>query len=70
MAIHYLGKSAFAERIGVKPDSLNRLKLPPEDAKIGDIRGWLPETIDQWIERRPGSGKVSNERWHLPPELQ
>lgn len=70
MAIHYLGKSAFAARIGVKPDTLNRLKLPPPDAMIGDIRGWLPETVDTWNARRPGSGQVSNPRWHLPPELQ
>lgn len=72
MAIHYLGKFAFAERIGVKPDTLNRLKLPPPDAMIGSVRGWLPETIDAWNERRPGPGRWrrSNERWHLPPELQ
>jgi hypothetical protein len=63
----YLSQAQLAERVGVAPKSLSRYKLPPPDAVIGPvnddgtlprgtIRGWLPETIDQWNAARPGRG--------------
>ncbi|MGW5514233.1 XRE family transcriptional regulator [Nocardia africana] len=70
MAIKYLSRAGVAERIGVKYDTLNRYKLPPHDAEVGDRKGWLPQTIDEWNERRPGRGQVKNKRWNLPPDLQ
>ena len=54
--IHYLSRTEVAERIGVKPDTLGRYRLPPPDAQIGRTRGWLPATIDQWQQNRPGQG--------------
>lgn len=70
--IRYLGKTEFADRIGVKRDTLNRYRLPPPDAMIGHTRGWLEKTIDDWNARRPGSGQVprGEERWDLPPEYR
>lgn len=58
----YLSRSEVAKLIGVKPDSLGRYKLPDPDAMIGSIKGWLPETIEQWHVTRPGRGnwKVKN----------
>ena len=53
----YLSKTQVAERIGMKSvRSLNKMKLPPHDARIGDTLGWLPETIDAWHADRPGRG--------------
>jgi predicted DNA-binding transcriptional regulator AlpA len=52
--IRYLSRPEVAERIGVKPDTLNRYKLPLPDAQIGSrLLGWLPETIDRWNAARP-----------------
>jgi hypothetical protein len=53
---HYLSRTEVAQRIGVTPGALSRYKLPPADAVIGTVRGWLPETIDTWQARRPGRG--------------
>lgn len=52
----YLSRTQVAERIGVTPGALSRYKLPPADVMIGDVRGWLPETIDAWQAQRPGQG--------------
>lgn len=63
----YLSRTDVAERIGVQPGALSRYKLPPPDVVIGAInddgtiprgtvRGWLPETIDEWHANRPGRG--------------
>jgi len=52
----YLSRTQVAERIGVTPGALSRYKLPPEDVKVGGVRGWLPETIDRWHAGRPGRG--------------
>jgi len=49
----YLSRAEFAARIGVRPDSLGRYALPEPDAYIGDIRGWLPSTVDAWHAGRP-----------------
>ncbi|MFD3426148.1 XRE family transcriptional regulator [Nocardia fluminea] len=70
MAIKYLGLSQVAERIGVVPGTLKRYKLPPPDALVGASRGWLPQTIDDWNDRRPGAGSRDSGRWELPPELR
>lgn len=55
MTPYFLSRAELAERIGVKPDSLARYKLPAPDAMIGTTRGWLPSTVDRWNESRPGS---------------
>lgn len=54
--ITYLSLKELAQRIGVKPATASRYKLPDPDALIGDVRGWLPESVDAWNENRPGHG--------------
>jgi len=57
MLIRYLSVSQVAERTGL---SLNTVKsysqipgrMPQPDAMIGQVKGWLPETIDRWSARR------------------
>lgn len=58
----YLSRPEVAKRIGVKPDTLNRYKLPPPDVMIGRLPGWRVETIDRWNESRPGPGKWGPEK--------
>jgi len=58
----YLNLKEIAERIGVKQTSIGGYKLPEPDALIGDVRGWLPETIDAWNASRPGRGRWSANR--------
>lgn len=54
----FLSQAEVAARIGVGPRSLSRIVLPVEDAKIGPYRGWLPQTIDNWMaNERPGRGR-------------
>ena len=55
--IIYLSRSQLAHMIGVKPATLGRYRLPPEDALIGTVRGWLPVTIEKWMVERPGKGR-------------
>ena len=50
--IVYLSRAEVAERIGVKPDTLGRYRLPEPDAMVGTVRGWLPITIDTWHATR------------------
>lgn len=62
----YLSSRGVAERIGVTNNTisgyLQQGRLPKPDALIGSpdsdrpIRGWLPETIDEWNKNRPGRG--------------
>lgn len=52
----YLSRPEVAARIGVKPDTLNRYRLPPHDAEIGRLKGWSPGTVDEWNAQRPGHG--------------
>lgn len=54
--IRYLSRAEVADRIHVRSATLSRYKLPEPDAMVGDTRGWLPETIDQWQQDRPGQG--------------
>lgn len=61
--LRFLSRRQFAERIGVKEDTLNRYNLPDPDAIIGegDPRpkvGWLPETVDAWHEARPSRSSI------------
>lgn len=49
----YLSRAEVAARIGVKPDTLGRYRMPAHDAMIGTVRGWLPATIDEWQKHRP-----------------
>lgn len=72
--IRYLSRPEVAERIRVKPDTLNRYKLPEPDAQIGARQlGWLPETIDAWDEARPNKRRkpclcgcgAHVERWYV-----
>lgn len=54
----YLGRSEVAEFLGLASSkSLSRAKLPPHDAEIGTIKGWLPSTIRKWNQERPGRGR-------------
>jgi len=57
VTVHYLSRSDVAKRIGVQPSTLSRYThLPEPDALIGDVRGWLAETVDAWQASRPGRG--------------
>lgn len=58
--MRYLSRRDVADRLGIKPRSLDRVPLPPADVMIGNIRGWLPETIEAWIPTRPGRGYRSD----------
>lgn len=54
----FLGRVEVAEYLGLKSvRSLSRVTLPPHDAQIGPHRGWLPSTIDEWNNTRPGRGR-------------
>lgn len=55
--IRYLNRAEVATRIGVTAGALSRYKLPEADAFIGQVRGWLPETVDKWNDARPGRGR-------------
>ncbi|WP_203236859.1 helix-turn-helix transcriptional regulator [Nocardia panacis] len=66
-----MSRPEVAEYIGVQRGTLNRYKLPPADAQIGRVQGWLKETIDEWQQRRPGRGNHPDQaNWNLPPELR
>lgn len=64
MTREYLGAAAFAARAGLAPATIRSYMkkglTPPADVVIttpsGPLRGWLPETIDAWLEARPGQG--------------
>lgn len=62
----YLSYAEFAERIGVKRDTLNRYTLPTPDVLVGEIRGWKPETVDAWQAARPGRGRWKSSRGVAP----
>lgn len=54
----YLSGTECARRLGIEPTTWrgywHRRLTPPPDAWIGDVAGWLPETVDGW--QRPGQG--------------
>lgn len=57
----FLSRPEVAERIGVKPDTLNRYELPPHDAQVGELKGWTPATIDAWNAARPSRRRAAAE---------
>jgi predicted DNA-binding transcriptional regulator AlpA len=56
--VKFLCRKDVAAYIGLRSDdSLAKVDLPPHDVELGRVRGWRPETIDAWIETRPGKGR-------------
>lgn len=61
---HYLSLSGLAARIGITDGTARSYSgknlLPQPDVLVGEgvraVRGWLPETIDEWNKNRPGRG--------------
>ena len=54
----YLGRTEVARHLGLAGlASLTGVSLPTPDAIIGDRKGWLVETIDEWNANRPGRGR-------------
>ena len=64
MTTEYLGATAVAERVGLAVPTIRsyiRKGLMPDADVIvvtpsGPLRGWAPETIDEWQRDRPGQG--------------
>lgn len=64
MTTEYLGTAAVAERLGLAVPTIRsyilRDLMPAPDVIIstpsGPLRGWAPETIDEWKRDRPGRG--------------
>lgn len=60
----YLSLSDLARRVGITRNTASSYSqknlLPKPDAFIGlgdkAVRGWLPETVDEWQANRPGRG--------------
>lgn len=69
MPIKYLSIQQFADRVGVTRGTIISYNLPIPDAYIGKTRGWLPETVDEWNNARPGRGGTEK-GWYLPAELR
>lgn len=63
-ATSYLAGTQVAARLGIQPATwrayVARQQCPPADVWVGDIPGWLPETIDGW--QRPGQGARTDRR--------
>jgi len=56
--VRFLSRTEVATYLGLKSvQSLSRMTLPPPDAEIGNHKGWLPETLDEWKKSRPGRGR-------------
>ncbi len=70
MTRRYLSRKEVAEHIGVKPDTLGRMRLPTADVVIGDVRGWRAQTIDAWNARRPGRGGWGTKHTRRPKQPQ
>lgn len=79
MTTEYLGTAAVAERAGLAVPTIRsyiRKGLLP-DAEVvittpsGPLRGWAPETIDAWLDSRPGRGARTDlsSPSFLPPEI-
>jgi hypothetical protein len=64
MTREYLGAADFAARAGLAVATIRSYMrkglTPPADVQIrtpnGPLRGWSPETIDEWLASRPGQG--------------
>lgn len=54
--ITYLNFTEIAARVGMSSGYLRQLrmqdKMPAPDAMTGSAPGWLPATIDAWLEGR------------------
>ena len=50
----YVSRNDVAERIGVKPDTLDRYFLPAPDALICSVRGWLAGAHVKVVQKLPG----------------
>lgn len=68
MTHRFLSVKELAARIGVQPGTASTYKLPDPDALIGDVRGWLPETVDAWNAARPGKGAGAGRKPKLRAE--
>lgn len=59
--IEYLTLHQVAGRIGVTYNTakgyLRKGLLPEADAVIGSRLGWLDETLNDWMDTRPGRGR-------------
>ncbi|GAA3422145.1 hypothetical protein GCM10022140_43710 [Rhodococcus aetherivorans] len=59
--LRYLTLHEVADRVGITYNTakgyLRKGILPQADASIGLRFGWLPETVDAWMETRPGRGR-------------
>lgn len=68
MTARYLSLKELAAHIGVQAATAVKYKLPEPDALIGDVRGWLPETVDAWNAARPGKGAGAGRKPKPRPE--
>lgn len=55
--IKALGVNEVAERTGLSPNTIKAYsqvpgRMPQPDVMIGRVKGWYPDTIDVWNERR------------------
>jgi hypothetical protein len=66
----YLSPIEVAARLGVKPSTLCRYKLPAPDMTIGVHRGWLSETIDTWNAARPSRVRAAKQLERESAELE
>lgn len=64
MTTEYLGTAAVAEYVGLAVATIRSYirkgLIPDADVIVttpsGPLRGWAPETIDEWLRARPGRG--------------
>lgn len=61
-SLTYLSLQDVADRLGLSRNTIGNYatqgRLPEPDVIVGQrqrVRGWLPETIDQWNTQRPGT---------------
>lgn len=59
--VRYLTLHELADRVGITYNTakgyLRKGVLPEADASIGPKLGWLPKTVDEWMDSRPGRGR-------------
>ncbi|MFB3070415.1 XRE family transcriptional regulator [Prescottella equi] len=68
--IEYLTLHQVAGRIGVTYNTakgyLRKGLLPEADAAIGSRLGWLDETLNDWMDTRPGRGRWGHHDTDVP----